>query len=266
MNLSSRLRLPKEHGAWAMLYVPFALGVLVAGRVSVSVLLLFLATTAIFISRESLLVWWRSRNRGRRNDHAGRLLLTYVIIVALTGVPLVLVYRLYWLLPLSAIGAALLGLNGMQATEFKDRTVASEIMAILGLTMTAPAAYYVGSTQWGPMALALWALSVAYFASSVFYIKLRVAGLHARRPVDKQRARTQCIGYHSTLLASLVTLALTQSLPLSGLIAFAPVLTRTMWSLLRPAPQLNLRRIGTAEIIYSLIFMLFTTLSFRSIP
>ena len=106
-------------------------------------------------------------------------------------------------------------------------------------------------------------LSAAYFASSVFYIKLRVTGLHAKKPDDKRRARWQCVGYHGFLLVSLLALAITRSLPLFLLIAFAPVLARTAWSLLKPSKQLNLKRIGIAEIIYSLIFLIFTAVTLR---
>jgi hypothetical protein len=79
------------------------------------------------------------------------------------------------------------------------------------------------------------------------------------------RARWQCIGYHALLLASLLALAFTRSLPLFALIAFAPVLVRTFLSLLRPAERLNLKHIGIAEIIYSLIFLVFATLIFHSV-
>ncbi len=266
MSIRSKLKLPKEHGAWAMLYVPFVLGVMVAWKMSLPVLLLLLATSALFISRESLLVWWRAQKRGRQTDsssQAGRLLILYGLIAAATGAPLILIYRFYWLLPLAVIGCVLLAVNGKQATEFDDRTVQSEVIAIAGLTMTAPAAYSVALGGWNQTALWLWALSAAYFASSVFYVKLRVTGLHAKRPEDKQRARRQCIVYHAFLLASLAALAVTRSLPLFVLIAFAPVLARTLWSLLKPAESLNLKRIGMTEIIYSLIFLLFTTLTFR---
>ncbi|MCG3160769.1 MAG: hypothetical protein JMDDDDMK_01844 [Acidobacteria bacterium] len=263
MKLRSALKLPKEHGAWAMFYVPFALGLLVAWKITWAVPLLLLAASAMFIARESLLVWWRARNRGKRNDHALRLLAVYFVTAAVAGAPLILVYRLYWLAPLALIGAALLAINGWQATEFEDRTAQSELMAIGGLTMTAPAAYYAASGEWTPTALWLWALSAAYFASSVFYVKLRVTGLHAKKQEDKQRARWQCAGYHSFLLASLLALALTRSLSLFALIAFAPVLARTFRSLFRPEPRLDLKRIGITEIIYSLIFLIFTTLTFR---
>ena len=64
-------------------------------------------------------------------------------------------------------------------------------------------------------------------------------------------------------ITGVMALAVTHSLPLFALIAFAPVLARTFWSLLKPARPLNLKRIGITEIIYSLIFLIFTTLSFR---
>lgn len=266
MSLRKSLNLPKEHGAWAMLYVPFVLGVAVAGRINLAVLLLLLATSALFISRESLLVWWRARKRGRQSQSAmdsRRLLLIYFAIAALTGLPLVLVYKFYWLLLFGFLGAVLLVINGWKATDFEDRTVESEVLAIAGMTMTAPAAYYVASGQWGTKAFWLWALSAAYFASSVFYIKLRVTGLHAKKPDDKRRARWQCVGYHGFLLVSLLALAITRSLPLFLLIAFFPVLARTAWSLIKPSNQLNLKRIGIAEIIYSLIFLVFTAMTLR---
>jgi hypothetical protein len=92
MRLRAALKLPKEHGAWAMLYVPFVLGMAVAGRVSWEVLLLLLSTTAIFISRESLLLWWRARVRGRDAAETGRILLIYLVFTAAFGLPLLFVF------------------------------------------------------------------------------------------------------------------------------------------------------------------------------
>jgi hypothetical protein len=267
MKLRSALKLPKEHGAWAMLYVPFALGSLVAWKFNFPALLLLIATTAAFISRESLLIWWRARTRGRQTPssiEARRLLLAYWLIAGAAGAPLIFAYKLYWLIPLALSGATLLLVNGWQATEFEDRTVQSEVMAIVGLTMTAPAAFYVTSGTWTATAWWLWALSAAYFASSVFYVKLRVTRSHAKNAEDKKRAQWQCAFYHSFLLGSLLALAVTHSLPLFALIAFAPVLARTLRSLLSPEPRLNLKQIGITEIIYSIVFLIFTTLTFRS--
>ena len=94
-------------------------------------------------------------------------------------------------------------------------------------------------------------LSLSYFASSVFYVKLCVTGVHARRPD------------HGCLLTALSVLSITSSLSRFVLRAFTPALVRTFWSLLKPAPSLNLKRIGITEIVYALIFLLFTTLTCR---
>src|SRR5262249_14253435 len=140
MKLHSVLKLPREHGAWAMLYVSFVLGVVVAGRVWLPVWLLLLAATGMFGARGSLVVWWRARNRGRptrQSNQAAILLAVYSAIVVASGGPLIAVYKLYWLLPLALLGVALLVINGRQATEFEDRTIQSEMTAIVGITMTA---------------------------------------------------------------------------------------------------------------------------------
>jgi hypothetical protein len=264
MSFRSTLKLPKEHGAWAMLYVPFVLGVAVAGRVNWPVLLLLLSTTAAFISRESLLIYWRARARGRETAEAGRMLLLYLALAAAFGSPLVLAFKLFWLIPLGLIGAALLLINGAQATRMEERETMSEVMAIGGLTMTAPAAYYAASGRWEMTALWLWLLNVLYMASSVFYIKLRVYRLNSRKQAEQRQALRSCAVYHSFLIVALPALIFAGSLGLFAFIAFAPALVRTFWGMLKPKSKVNLVRAGILEIVYSLVFLVCAALGFRS--
>src|SRR5262249_62284529 len=107
MSLRFALKLPKEHGAWVMLYVPFVLGVVVAGSVNWPVLLLLLSATAVFISRESLLVYWRALARGRDAAEAGRALLLYLSLAAAFGSPVILAFTLFWLISLGGVVASL---------------------------------------------------------------------------------------------------------------------------------------------------------------
>ena len=264
MSLRSTLKLPKEHGAWAMLYVPFVLGTAVAGRVNWPVLLLLLSATAAFISRESLLVYWRARARGRDATEAGKALLIYLALAAAFGLPLILAFELFWLIPLGGIGAALLLINGRQAARMEERETMSEIMAIAGLTMTAPAAYYAASGRWELTAFWLWLLSALYMASSVFYIKLRVYRLNPRKQAEQRLALRSCAFYHSFLIVALPALIVAGSLSLIAFIAFAPALVRTFWGMLAPKSKVNLTRAGILEIVYSLIFLVCAALGFRS--
>lgn len=263
MRLSTTLRLPREHGAWAMLYVPLASGVAVAGRFTWAVALLLLSVTALFVSRESLLVWWRARRRQRDSGNSAKLLLLYLLLALLNALPLLFAARLYWLIPMGLAGSALLLINGRQGAALEDRSLHSELLAIAGLTLTAPAAYYTAAQQWDNVAFKLWALSATFFASSVFYIRLRVLNLNPRRAEQRQQIRQHCLLYHSLLLIALAVLVLTRNLSLFALIAFVPVLVRVFRDLLKPATKLHLQRAGLLEMAYSLIFLIFITLTFR---
>jgi hypothetical protein len=246
-----------------MLYVPFAVGALVGWNAPLRVLLTGLSVTFVFIARESLLIWWRARSRGQRNDQALKFMLSYVVLAGVFGAPLLLVYHLYWFVWMGLAAAALLAMNAWQAVRRIDRTISGEMMAIAGLTLTAPAAYYASAGALDTKAAWLWVLCACYFASSVFYVKLRVSTISARLHNDRRETWRRCASYHALLLASLVTLALTGSVHVFAGAAFAPVLTRSFWHLARPVRQISLRRVGWLEMVYSLVFLIFTTLNFR---
>ncbi|HYE75478.1 MAG TPA: hypothetical protein VEF04_19200, partial [Blastocatellia bacterium] len=122
---------------------------------------------------------------------------------------------------------------------------------------------YTASGNWDLTVLWLWALSVLYFASSVFYIKLRVLRLNPRRKERQQQVWQYSASYHVFLLTALVSLAITGQLKIFALIAFLPVLIRAFWSLNQTSTQLNLKKAGMLEMVYSIIFLIFVTLNFR---
>jgi len=263
MKLHSALKLPKEHGAWAMLYVPFVVGLLVAGRLNGPAILLLSSVTFLFIARESLLAWRTALRRKQPPSEALRFMSIYTGLAAVSGAPLVFIYHLLWLLPVGLGSLFLLAFNAQQAARREDRTTGGEILAITGLTLTAPAAYYAARGALDLTALWLWVLCVLYFTSSVFYVKLRVHSLNRRKEQLRRQTWRQCVLYHGALGVSLALLAFTGSLNLFILAAFSPVLARSFWQLARPAARINLRRVGVLELIYSIVFLIFTTLTFR---
>jgi hypothetical protein len=263
MRMRATLKLPKEHGAWAMLYVPLAVGVLVAWSAPLLLLLLALSVTFFFIARESLLIWWRARSRGQQNDQAKRFMLSYLAVAGMFGAPLLLVYHLYWFFALALGALMLLAINARQAVGHQDRTIGGEMMAIAGLTLTAPAAYYAASGTFDATGLALWVLCALYFASSVFYVKLRVSAINPRPSEARRQSWRRCAFFHAFLLTSLLILSMTGSMNLFALAAFSPVLVRSFWHLARPVRRINLRSVGWIEIVYSVVFLIFTALTFR---
>ena len=246
-----------------MLYVPFAVGTLAAGGISFRLVFLLLSITFVFIARESLLSWWRSRSRGQKDDQALKYLAIYLLLAGAFGMPLLAVWQLFWLAPVAVGTLMLLALNARQAIQREDRTTASEIIAIAGLTLTAPAAHYVARGTLDITSLWLWALCSMYFASSVFYVKLRVSTLNTRKETERRESWRLCALYHGFLLASLLLMAFGGSLSLLVLVAFAPVLIRSLFYLARPVRRINLKLIGWLEVGYSVVFLVFMTLTFR---
>jgi hypothetical protein len=191
-------------------------------------------------------------------------MIAYLAVGAVFGLPLLVVFKLFLLAPIGIAVLALLVFNAQQAVKREDRTIGSEMMAIAGLTLTAPAAYYVGRGAFDSTALWLWALCAAYFASSVFYVKLRVHTINPRKEEARLRSWRRCAFYHSILLVALVLMASTGSLNLSAIVAFSPILIRSFWHLAKPVRQINLRTVGWLEISYSVVFLIFITLTFRA--
>ena len=259
------MRIPKEHGAWAMLYVPFVAGVLAAGSKALGhvpgLLLLLAAVTGVFLGRETLLVWLRKRDRGQdpREDAratwwqlGGAIACTAGLLA--TRPPLAIV-------PLGLAGAAVLGIHVVQMRRREARTVLGEILAILGLTLAAPAAFLVGRDAWSPRALLLWVLCALFFASSVFHVKLRVLASQPRRALERRRMRWVSGAYHLLLLIALAALAVTRQVHLFVFVAFLPIVARALSSLWSQPGRLDLKRAGVLEIVYSILFLLFVTLA-----
>ena len=247
-----------------MLYVPFALGVGVAGRVSWALLWLLAGVTALFFARESLIRLRRARRHRRADSALRRALAVELGVLAFVGVVLVVGRRLYGLLPIGAAAGILLASNLERAEQREERGLGPELLAILGLVMTAPAAHYTALGVWQAQAVWLWGVCLLYFASSVFHVKSTVLAVLPQRRAEYRRMRGLSIAYHLGLLALVAGLVATRRAHPFLLAAFLPILARTTWSLLRPPVRLDLKRTGVLEIVYSLALLLFAGLAFRA--
>lgn len=258
------LRLPREHGTWGMFFVPFAVGWLASGGGGWPVLLLLGASSAVFLSRESLLFWWRARRHAAGPQGTGHALLACAVAAFLLGLPLLIAWKLYALIPLGLAGVGGLVATTELSIRRQGRSVATEFLGIASSSLNAASAHYAGTSRWAADAVWLWALCTFYFASSIFYVKLRVQDAHGKRPELIARARQRCAAYHAVLLAALLALVITRSLPLFALIAFIPVLSRAFAQVFRPSPTLNLKRIGWLEVTFSVVFLLVVGLGFAA--
>lgn len=213
--------LPREHGAWGILLIPFATAVGVSGVWNAKLALLLGSVVCFYLARAS----WRKQDR--------RWLVIWLAGSVLGAAVLMAVWRLWWLALVGAAAAPL-------AFRRTERSLAGQLTAVAGLTMTAPAAWYVATGQWE---YRLWALNALYFAGGVLYVKMHIATAIAREATG----RWPVLGYHGALAAVAVA-----TRPVG--LALLPAVARAVVGVLRLQPRLRIKRLGWTEVGHSVLF------------
>lgn len=265
------LILPREHGAWGLLLVPMITGASVALREShaiLPVLLLLVAALALFWLRtpvEGLL--GTSAMRAQTKDE--RQAVTIVIAALGAAAALSLGTLLWagknpdlWLIGVAAgmafIGQALLKKRGRRGRMF------SEIVGTVGLTSSAPAAYYVVAGKFDATAWMLWMANLILAGNQIHYVQLRI---HAAR-VDGVRAkfaRAWAFALGQFAMAGiLVAAALRDLIPWLVLMAFVPILFRGWLYFFRKPAPLVVRRLGWNEVSQAVAFCILFIAAFAA--
>jgi hypothetical protein len=212
--------MPREHGAWGILLIPFATAVGAAGTWNLPVTLLLAGILCFYVARTSFL---------KQNY---RWTLALLAGSAACTLPLLIVWKLWWL---AAFGAAAAPL----AFRKTERSVAMQLLAVAGLTLTAPAAWYAAT---GKLEYRLWLLNALYFAGGIFYVRMHLATAIARKPAG----RLPVAIYYGALAGILAWWPV-------GL-AFVPAVVRAFVGIARVSPLLRIKRLGWTEVAYSLVF------------
>ncbi len=250
--------LPREHGAWMMLYTPFAIGAAMTYPSPVGPLLalLFACTSAYFAQNALGLLL-----RGRGGHNVLPWLVTFLLVLAASVSILIVAHGAYGLLWFGPPAAGLFAWQAWQRHRTGrqiDRSTSVELATVGVLAFAAPATIIVAEGSWSGMAFAVWGACALFFGSSVFYVKMVVGATHDGETVAwRTRAGRVLMVYHLCVVAAVAVAASVVDGTTAILLAcaYAPVVARSAYSLIAPpATRLNLKRIGVAEIIYSLWF------------
>lgn len=243
---------PRQHGVWAMLIVPFVTGVVLRARVAALDLWLvplWLAVLAAYLCFNVLTFWLRAAP-ARRSTYT-RPLLVYGAVAAVFGTLALLMGAwpmLAWLpfaLPFAVLAVWL-------AAQRKDRTVASGFATLVLAVGTGLAVRFVtpaGLLAELPAAAPdVWIITAqfVYFFGTVWHVKALI------RQRGQARARWRSIGWH--LGATLAAVAGTTMGAISPLwIGFFVATTARTWWMTRPdlAPRIKPIQIGIMEITLS---------------
>lgn len=259
--------IPREHGAWAMMLVPFAAGVAVAREFNVAVPLFLVACIALFMARYPLGLLWK--NIGKRQD-SGRFKQTawaalYLgIALGSLGLLFLLTGRLF-LITLAAPVVLLLSVHLYLQRIRLGRSVGGQLVGIAALSWVAPMSYYVASGRFDSIAIVLWALTFLYSGASVFYVKMKVRQRTANADNRWQQARglVLYLGLVSICLAGLVAV---QAAPPLAAIAFVPLFYKSGSAAVFPRAAKSIKQIGFAELGHAILFVLLIVGSFLIVP
>jgi hypothetical protein len=262
--------LPKEHGSWAMFAVPLLLGLVIAPTWSWRALVLVVAALGFFLIRHPLVLLVKTRKRPDADSpYLWRWTFIYGSITILSGVWLVFVHHLWWLVLMGLWGSLLLLFHLWLVSRRQEMSVSGELAGIFGLALGAPMGYYAASGQLDGTAAALWVVNVLYFGGTVFYIKLKVRQ-QPRQPApaflgERLIKAKACLAYQIVGLTLLILMVTLCQAPLLTPLALVPATLKMLWGTWQwqDKKSLSLVRLGVIEIFHALTFTVLVVVAFR---
>jgi hypothetical protein len=250
-----------------MLIVPVWIAIGVAGIVTGQVLLFALTTFGFFVLRYPLMLLVKSRAPQARAQ-ALRWTAIYGALTLLAGLVLMLVSRLWLLIPLAALGFVSLVVYLWQAANRAEMSTLGEWTGIAGLALGAPGAYLVATGSLDATAVILYLLNLLYFGGTVFYIKFKVREQpRIARSLTAWRARLWAgrvtLFYHAMVILVVASLAALGWLPWLAPFAFVPMICKAVRGVLTLPVRLNIRRLGFIELGLTIGFGLGLLFAYR---
>ncbi|MFJ6794514.1 YwiC-like family protein [Streptomyces sp. NPDC091268] len=206
--------IPDQHGAWAMLAVPYLAGTLLAPRPGPQHVLLFAAWLLGYAAAFHAQQWLRLRTRGLRSArrHA-RPAVVFGAAFAAAALPVAAAYP--WLVAAGALAAPFVAVNTWFAWRGRERALANGLAAVLPACGMLLVAARLGGAGL-PWAAALACL--LYFAGTVPYVKTMI------RERNSRAYYRGSVAYHAAALAVAGCLAPWLALPFAAYLARAAAL------------------------------------------
>lgn len=257
----SSLIAPREHGAWGLLLVPLAtggaVGLLSAGN-PLPLAVFTIAALALFWLRTPVESWLGTGLvKAQTPDERRSVGITILILAAVAGCALL---SLFWdgrnrdlLLIGAAAVVAFMAQSLLRKLSRRTRMLA-QVVGTLGLTITAPAAYYVVTGRLDRTAWALWMANFLFAGNQIHFVQLRIHAARLNRWTDKLKQGRAFLFGEALLAAALLVAWHFRLFPALAALAFLPLLARGMAWFLQPQKTLQVRRLGWTELAHAVLF------------
>ncbi len=264
-----QIYLPQDHGSWVFIFSPLLIGLFAGGRFTLPSFFLVVAAIAAFLIRQPITVMVKAYSGRRSKDDlpAARLWVAVYSVVALVALTGLILGSFTYILYLAIPGAPVFAWHLWLVSRREERRQSGvEIVAIGVLSLTAPAAYWVGIGHYDPLGWWLWILVWMQSAASIVYAYLRLEQREQTRVPERSeqwRMGFRAALYTSFNLASSLTLGLVSVLPRFLFLPYLVQWAETMWGIAHPAVGWKPTRIGIRQLIVSTLWTVLFIVTWR---
>lgn len=250
----------KEHGSWAVLFVPMLVNAYVAGRWSSNVVLVALAALGAFLAYVPAQVLLRHylsvpqpAARLRQAKFWGMI---YAVVTIASGAVL-LFHGYIFFLAIGGAGAISFFAN-FYLVKCYSKMIFTDLIAVAGLALGGPSVYYVLTGSLDRIALSLYLLNFLFFGCSVFYVHMKIKSSAAK--MSEVRWKEKLIFgrlnllYFAAVVAVVAILSVVHLIPFIVLIAFVPMITQGVQGTLRLSSRVHFKNLGFILLGQSILF------------
>lgn len=243
------LALPQEHGSWPLFLMPCFVGAAVAGEWNGPLWRFLFGSLALFLGRQPLGLYARTRF-GRRQAKDAHLALGWAVAyLLLAGV---LLLPLLWqgrsgLLLLAAPAAGLMLLYLVLLTRRQERAFWMQALAVAGLSLGAPGAYYAATGRWDVVTFWLWLLVFLGGLEGVLSVQVRLTQRNGEMDKHEHTVARRAAGYELVMLVTVALLVAGRQVPGLVWVPFLLLTLRTTWYLVHPMQDVRILHIGISQ-------------------
>ncbi|MBM7554049.1 YwiC-like family protein [Thalassobacillus pellis] len=235
------LYMPKQHGAWAMLVLPFLLGI-IAGGFSWWQVPLLIGWISLYLATYPLIMAVKKK----KIEFHLSWFYKYISVATLALLPVVIFNTtLFWV---GLMMVPFFIINIVFGKHNKDRSLWNDLSAIAAFSFSGMATYYLGSGSIDSTAWLIVAIPILFFTGSTLFVKTMI------REKKNPAYRWISWGYHIFVVglgAALGSWLLT--------VAFLPSLVRAVYLYGRKMKPMEM---GILEIGNSAVFLAIISISF----
>ncbi|MFN8382412.1 MAG: YwiC-like family protein [Anaerolineales bacterium] len=269
-----QIALPQDHGSWVFIFSPLLVGIIAGGSFTYATLNFIIAAMSAFMIRQPMTVAVKAYS-GRRPKTdlppARFWLLIYGTITALALLGLVLEgfgYLLFLAIPSAPIFAWHLWLVSKRSER---RQIGVEIIATGVLSLTAPAAYWIGIHGYDATGWWFWAFTWLQSAASIVYAYLRLEQRDLKQNQASAMSRSawwqmgiRALAYTSFNLVLSFGLGILNLIPRLIFVPFLLQWLETIWGITHPSVGWKPIKIGTRQLIVSLLWTVLFVIFWRT--